>query len=103
MTISRQDMEALAEKVIGFSSAERIAVNLSSNRTGNTRFAANQLTTSGSVENANVAIQSWYGPRHAVVTTNDLSDESLKAAVERSEAVARLRRRPRVHAVSHAV
>ena len=86
MTISRQEMEALAEKVIGFSNAERIAVNLASNRTGNTRFAANQLTTSGSVENANVVVQSWYGPRHAVVTTNNLSDESLKAAVERSEA-----------------
>ncbi len=90
MTISRQEMESLAEKVIGFSNAERIAVNLGSNRTGNTRFAANQLTTSGSVENANVVVQSWYGPRHAVVTTNNLSDESLKAAVERSEATARL-------------
>jgi len=34
MTISRQEMESLAEKVIGFSNAERIAVNLGSNRTG---------------------------------------------------------------------
>ena len=88
--LSRADMEALAQKIIGYSKAERIAVNLASNRTGNTRFAANQLSTSGLVEDASVGIQSWYGARHAVVTTNTLTDESLQAAVAKSEALARL-------------
>lgn len=88
--LSRGEAEALAEKIVGLSKAERIAVNIASNRTGNTRFAANQLSTSGVVEDATVGIQSWYGARHAVVTTNDLSDESLRTAVAKSEALAKL-------------
>ena len=88
--LSRGEAEALAEKIVGLSKAERIAVNIASNRTGNTRFAANQLSTSGVVEDATVGVQSWYGARHAVVTTNDLSDESLRTAVAKSEALAKL-------------
>ena len=88
--LSRQEMQALAEKIIGFSRAERVSVNLNSNVTGNTRFAANQMSTSGSIVNHGVGIQSWYGSRHAVVTTNNLSDESLEAAVRRSEQLAQL-------------
>ncbi|HEX9691941.1 MAG TPA: TldD/PmbA family protein [Gemmatimonadales bacterium] len=91
MTVfSREEMEALAEKIVGMSTAEHIEVNIGGGRTGNTRFAANQMSTSGSVEDANVAVQSWYGARHAVVTTNDLSDDSLRMVVEKSEALAQL-------------
>ncbi|HEX9581434.1 MAG TPA: TldD/PmbA family protein [Gemmatimonadales bacterium] len=88
--LSREEMQAITGKIIGLSQAERIEVNLNSNRTGNTRFAANQLSTSGIVEDAGCVVQSWYGPKHAVVTTNDLSDESLRRAVAQSEALARL-------------
>ena len=87
---TRDEMEALASKIIGFSQAERVQVNLNSGRTGNTRFAANQLSTAGSVEDATVAVQSWFGARHAVVTTNNLADDSLRTVVEKSEALARL-------------
>jgi predicted Zn-dependent protease len=88
--LSREEMSAIAEKIIGLSKAERIEVNLNSSRTGNTRFAANQLSTSGVVEDSGCVVQSWYGPKHAVVTTNDLSEESLRRAVTQSEALARL-------------
>jgi len=88
--LTRGQAEALAQSIVGLSKAERIAVNIGSNRTGNTRFAANQLSTAGVVEDASVAIQSWYGARHAVVTTNDLSDESLRTAVAKSEELAKL-------------
>jgi len=91
MTVfSREEMQALADKIIGFSQAERVQVSLNSNRVGNTRFAANQMTTSGSVEDAGVVVQSWYGARHAVVTTNNLSDDSLREAVSKSESLAQL-------------
>src|SRR5256885_10378636 len=39
---------------------------------------------------ANINIQSSFGPKHAVVSTNDLSDASLERAVRQSEALARL-------------
>jgi predicted Zn-dependent protease len=43
-----------------------------------------------SVVDAGVAVQSSYGPKHAVVTTNDLSEASLRRCVEQSERLAKL-------------
>src|SRR5690606_16929436 len=37
-----------------------------------------------------VGVQSYFGPKHAVVTTNEITDEALRAAVEKSEKLARL-------------
>lgn len=88
--LSRQEAQALLERIIGYSRADRIQVNINSFQSSDTRFAANQLSTAGTVEDVSVSIQSWYGPKHAGVSTNDLSDESLKAAVGRSETQARL-------------
>lgn len=88
--LSREEAQRLIGQILGFSKAERIQVNINAGRSANTRFAANQLSTSGSVENISVGIQSWYGPKHAGSSTNDLSEQSLKAAVARSEAQAKL-------------
>jgi predicted Zn-dependent protease len=88
--MSREEAERLIERIVRMSRADEVQVNVNSGRNGNTRFAANQLSTSGFVEDASVAIQSWFGARHAVVTGNDLSDEALRRMVEQSEALARL-------------
>jgi len=88
--MSREETQALLERILGFSKADRAQVSVNSFRTSNTRFAANQLSTAGTVDDAGVSIQSWFGPKHASTRTNDLSDESLRAAVARSEAQARL-------------
>lgn len=88
--LSSEEAQALLTRIIGFSKAERVEVSVNSGHSANTRFAANQLSTSGSVENTSVVIQSWFGAKHAVTTTNDLSDDSLKRAVASSEALARL-------------
>jgi predicted Zn-dependent protease len=88
--LTREEAQTLIERIIGYSQAERIQININSGRSANTRFAANQLSTSGSVEDLSVGIQSWYGPKRAATRTNDLSEASLKAAVARSEAQAKL-------------
>jgi len=88
--LSRQECQRLVERVLALSRADQCDVTIGSQYSGNTRFAANQLSTSGGVENANLAVQSHFGPKHAVVTTNDLSDESLRRVVQQSEALARL-------------
>ena len=79
--LSREESQALLQRIIGMSKAERIQVAVNSSHQANTRFAANQLSTSGSVDDTSIVVQSWYGPKHAVTTTNDLSDESLRRAV----------------------
>lgn len=88
--MSSAEAQALLERILGFSKADRAQVSVNSFRTSNTRFAANQLSTAGTVDDAGVSIESWFGPKHASTRTNDLSDESLRAAVARSEAQARL-------------
>ena len=88
--LTREESQRIVDRVLSFSRAEGCEINVGSNVTGNTRFAANQLSTSGGVEDANVAVQSSFGRKHAVVTTNDLSDASLRRVVQESERLARL-------------
>jgi predicted Zn-dependent protease len=88
--LTREECQQINDKVQRLSRADGCEVNLNSNRTGNTRFAANQLSTSGGVEDAQLGVQSSFGPKHAVVTSNDLSDASLERVVRQSETLARL-------------
>ena len=88
--LSRAEAEAIVERVVKMSKADSINVSLNTNYNTNVRFADNQMSTAGSLVDAGVAVQSSYGPKHAVVTTNDLSDASLRRCVEQSEVLAKL-------------
>lgn len=88
--LSRDEMQSIVDKTIKASKADSISVVITSSVTGNTRFAANQLSTSGEISDTQVAIESHFGPKHAVVTTNDLTDDGLSAAVAKSELIAKL-------------
>lgn len=88
--ISREDAQAIAERVMRFSKADGIDVNIASSHTTNVRFADNQMSTAGSLTDAGLVVQSSFGPKHAIVTTNDLSEASLRRCVEESERLARL-------------
>src|SRR5687768_10400011 len=88
--ISREQSQAIIERVIKMSSADSISVNVTSSLTNNIRFAANQLSTAGSVADANVAVTSAYGPKKATVVTNSLSDADLLKTVKESERLAKL-------------
>ena len=86
----REQAQALIEKVVKMSKADEISVNVTSGYQADLRFAANQVSTSGGVVNGQVGIQSTFGKKHAAAVTNDLSDASLRRAVEQSEALAKL-------------
>src|SRR5215212_3287231 len=88
--ISRDESQKIIERVVKMSSADAISVNVSSSLTNNIRFAANQVSTAGSVADANVAVTSAYGPKKATVVTNDLSDAALLKTVKESERLAKL-------------
>ncbi len=88
--LTREEMQELTARILSFSRAERARVNVGSGVTRNLRFAANQLSTSGSIENVGIGVESWFGAKHASVSTNDISDDGLRRAVEQSEALARL-------------
>ena len=65
-------------------------MNVGGGYAANIRFADNRISTAGGVSTANLNIQSAFGPKHAVVSTNDFTDAGLERAVRQSEALAKL-------------
>lgn len=88
--LSREDAEALARRVLALSKADEARVNITSGIQGNTRFAQNQISTSGDSSNATVTVTSAWGKRVASATTNRFDADSLRQVVETSERLARL-------------
>ncbi len=88
--LSREESQRIIGRVAELSKAESVQVQVQSDHSSNTRFAANQMSTSGSILDATLSVQSSFGKKHAVVVTNDLSDESLRQVVTQSEALAKL-------------
>ena len=88
--LSREESQAIIERALKLSKADDARVTVFSGVTGNLRFADNQMSTSGSVENAQLAVTSTFGAKHAVTSTNDFTDDGLRRVVQQSEALARL-------------
>jgi predicted Zn-dependent protease len=88
--MNRNDAQSLIERTVKMSKADSINVSVEDGTTTNLRFADNRVTTAGSVQDSSVTVVSSYGPKHAAVQTNDLSEDGLRRAVEQSEALAKL-------------
>jgi predicted Zn-dependent protease len=88
--LSRADAEALAQKVLSFTTADEARVNLNSATTGNTRWAMNQVSTSGDSYDATVTVTAAFGKKVASATTNRFDDEGLRQVVQTAERLARL-------------
>ena len=88
--ISREEAQRITERALSFSRADQARANLNSSETGNTRFAQNQMSTSGDATNATLTITSALGTKVASATTNIFTDDALRRVVETSEQLARL-------------
>jgi predicted Zn-dependent protease len=88
--MTQDAVRTVLEKVRKLSRADALQLAMQSSWTANTRFAANEMSTAGSIENTALSIESGFGNRHASVSTNDLSDAALEAAVRQSEHLARI-------------
>jgi predicted Zn-dependent protease len=88
--LTEEASRQIIDRAIRMSSADAISVNVSSNVASNTRFAANSVSTAGTVSDLNVAVTSSFGAKSGTVVTNGTSDEALQAAVKQSEALAKL-------------
>jgi len=88
--MSRDAAQALARRVLAFSTADQARVSIQSGWSGNTRFAGNEITTAGGTTDTVVSITSTIGKKSASTQTNVLDDASLKRAVDLSERLARL-------------
>ena len=88
--LSREQAEALAQRILGFATADETRVSIRSGWSGNTRFAGGEITTAGGTTDTEVDVVSTIGRRQAQASTNILTDESLKRTVELAERLARL-------------
>jgi predicted Zn-dependent protease len=88
--LTREQAQAIVEKAVKLSRADAVDVQVNTYTQGNIRFADNQVSTAGFTTDAQLGIQSAFGPKHAVVTTNDLSDAAIERAVRESERLAKL-------------
>ena len=87
MSWTRDQAKALADRILSFSKAKECELSLRSSEDGHTRFAANDITTSGSSRTVNIGITSREGGRSGSTTVDELDDASLQSAVARSEAL----------------
>ncbi len=88
--LSRAQCQDIAARAIKNSPAEETRVTVSSNARADTRFALNQVTTSGENRDNVVTITAFAGGRSASVTTNRLDDASLAAAAKQAHEIALL-------------
>ena len=88
--LTREQAQALVERVVKMSQAEAVTVSIGGGYSTNVRFAANQMSTAGGISDFQISVESSYGRKHAAVVTNDTSDESLLRTVRQSEALAKL-------------
>ena len=84
------EARALLEKVVKLSVADECNAQLSGSTVGNIRFALNNVSTSGIVENNALAVSVAFGKKTGVATTNQFDDASLERCVRAAEALAKL-------------
>jgi len=84
------EARALLEKVVKLSVADEVNATLGGNTAGNVRFALNNVSTSGIVENTQLGVQVAFGKRTGVATINQFDDASLERVVRAAEALAKL-------------
>lgn len=88
--LSESEAKALMQKVLSYSKADECEVNLLGEERGNIRYARNAVSTSGSVINKNLVVQSAFGKKVGVATIDEFDDASLEKVVRRSEELAQL-------------
>ena len=79
--MTREQAQQLIQKVVKFSRADSILVNVGGGYSANVRFADNRISTAGGIAAATLNIQSSFGPKHAVISTNDFTDAALENAI----------------------
>jgi predicted Zn-dependent protease len=88
--LTREESEAIARRALASAKADETRVIITSGARANTRFAENQVSTSGDNYDAQITVRSVFGKRVANASTNKLDDASIASVVQRSEALARL-------------
>lgn len=88
--LTKEEAKKIIDKVLSYSKADELSVNLTGERTGNIRYARNTVSTSGEAENQSLIVTAVMGKRTGTTTINEFDNASLEKAVRRAEELARL-------------
>ena len=88
--LSRAQAEDVAKRALKASTADETRVTINSAARADTRFALNQVTTSGENRDVTVTITATVGGRSASVSTNRLDEASLAQAARQATEIAKL-------------
>ncbi len=87
---TEKECRALVERALSYASVADATVSLSFEATSNTRFANNEITTSGASEAVQVVVSATKDSRTGRVSLNETSPEALERAMHRAEELAAL-------------
>lgn len=87
---TEEQAKAILDKVVALSKADECTAQLTGSTAGNIRFALNNVSTSGIVDDTQLAVQVAFGKRVGTTTINSFDDASLERVVRRAEDLARL-------------
>ena len=82
--------KAILDKVVALSKADECTAQLTGGTSGNVRFALNNVSTSGIVDDIELAVQVAFGKRVGTATINEFDAAALERVVRRAEDLARL-------------
>ncbi|MES2176781.1 MAG: TldD/PmbA family protein [Gemmatimonadota bacterium] len=88
--LSRADAEEIVKRALKNSPADETRVSVGSSARADTRFALNQVTTSGENRDTNITITAIVNGRSASVSTNRLDEKSLAEAARQATEIAKL-------------
>jgi predicted Zn-dependent protease len=86
---TKPDAKKLFDRILSFSKAPECEVALAETSLHHTRFAANEITTSGAARDLSVSITSRGEGKSGTVRVNDLEPDALRKAVALSEELMR--------------
>jgi len=88
--MTEDEARAILEKVVKMSVADECNATLDGSTNGNIRFARNDVSTSGIVDDVELGVSVAFGKRSGAATINQFDDASLERCVRRAEELARL-------------
>jgi len=89
-TYGEEQAKAILDKAIASSKADQCTATLTGSSGGNIRYALNEVSTSGHVSDAELAVEVAFGKRIGTATINRFDAASIEAVVRRAEELARL-------------
>ncbi len=89
MSLTHDDCRRITERALSLSGADECFVSVEAGRNANVRFARNEVTTSGDVEDATLSVRCSFGKRSGTSSVNQFDDASLSRCVRQAEEIAR--------------